>query len=127
MKSTLESQLRDIDAVRSRNPTQQREGQRQRDQLADVVHRLKFYLLDVSELYNKIAVPYNLWESSLIILYTCKHDDAALVVRLWKSIIYRIIPNVASNIDTQEFLHERRKSNIMIDKRYGTAIDRSTL
>ena len=29
----------------------------------------------------------------------------------------RIIPTVAANIDAQEFLHERRKSNIIIDKR----------
>mmetsp|Transcript_24760 Transcript_24760/g.36519 ORF Transcript_24760/g.36519 Transcript_24760/m.36519 type:complete len:1559 (+) Transcript_24760:131-4807(+) len=113
VSNTLRKELQDID-----RQVVSQEGKRQRDQLADIVHRLRYQLVDVSELYNNVTEPYMLWESNLVILCTCKHDDPGLAKRLWKSIIYRIVPKKASDVDVQEFLDEqRRKSNVMVDKR----------
>jgi hypothetical protein len=64
-------------------------AKQQKEMLRDVVHQLTNRLLDVSTLYNSIAQPYLLWESSLLILHICKFDDIKLVNKLWKSIIYR--------------------------------------
>ena len=65
------------------------ESERQFRLLQENVNHLQNRLFTVSDLYNQISEPYKLWEFSLIIIYLCKHDDLALVNRLWKSIIYR--------------------------------------
>ncbi|CAM9200412.1 unnamed protein product, partial [Ectocarpus fasciculatus] len=60
--------------------------------LEDIVSRLGDRLWSVSELYNHVTEPYELWDLSLIILHSCKHDDPQLIRSLWISVIYRIVP-----------------------------------
>ena len=94
------------------------EAVRQKSLLESIVTRMEQHLIDISELYNKITEPYKLWEASLMILAISQHDDAALVTKLWRSIIYRLVPWQASSKEAQEMLENKRQSNILIDKRF---------
>lgn len=65
------------------------DAKKQLDNLNSVLTRISSQLVDVSYLYNSVTEPYKLWEYSLLVLFICKHDDSALVSRLWRSIIFR--------------------------------------
>ncbi len=65
------------------------DAKKQLDNLNSVLARISSQLVDVSYLYNSVTEPYKLWEYSLLVLFICKHDDSALVSRLWRSIIFR--------------------------------------
>lgn len=77
--------------------------------LEDVVLRLSDRLWSVSELYNQVTEPYELWDISLTILHTCKHDDPPLIRKLWTSIIYRAIPMRSEIPEIQQFFVEKRR------------------
>jgi hypothetical protein len=53
------------------------------------VHKLRFKLLTISELYHEICVPYKLWDISLLLLHASKSGEAELIAKLWRSFIYR--------------------------------------
>jgi nuclear pore complex protein Nup155 len=50
------------------------------------IKKLNYTLVAVSELYNEYAHPMNMYESCLMVLYTCRHDDTNHIQMLWKSI-----------------------------------------
>jgi hypothetical protein len=83
-------------------------------EVSDLISQLSTSLVSVSELYNKATEPYKLWELSLMILHTCKHDDAELINKLWLSIIYRIVPFRSKNIIVNKILEEKRRSCLPI-------------
>eukprot|EP00698_Gefionella_okellyi_P004934 TRINITY_DN14557_c0_g1_i1.p1 TRINITY_DN14557_c0_g1~~TRINITY_DN14557_c0_g1_i1.p1 ORF type:complete len:1315 (+),score=335.24 TRINITY_DN14557_c0_g1_i1:93-4037(+) len=58
-------------------------------EIARAVEELDLQLYSVSELYNKFANHFNLWEVSLAIVNCAGHDDQALIRRLWDKIIQK--------------------------------------
>ena len=80
-----------------------------RQLLEDIVHRLSDRLWPVSELYNQVTDPYELWDLSLIILHSCKHDDPELIRKLWMSIIYKNVPCRSTITVVQNFLEDKKK------------------
>jgi hypothetical protein len=81
-----------------------------RSDVNTLISQLSTSLVSVSELYNKATEPHKLWELSLMILHTCKHDDAELINKLWLSIIYRIVPSRSKNVIVHKILDEKRRS-----------------
>jgi hypothetical protein len=66
------------------------EGQRRSlDLMERAVQRVQLRLLPITALFHDICNPYKLWDICLLILGVSKHDDPALVARLWLSFIYR--------------------------------------
>ena len=60
-------------------------------QLRDVLFRLRFTMLDLTEIYQSACTPYYLWNLALFIIQFSQLDDASRVAKLWKSIIYRYL------------------------------------
>eukprot|EP01038_Epipyxis_sp_PR26KG_P007824 gene7824-10628_t len=93
--------------------------QRNFKQMQETVHKLKYTLLSITILYNDVSVPYKLWEVCLMLLHASKTSNPDMVKRLWKSIIYRLVPDVAENESCVEFLKIKRESGeIDVDKRH---------
>ena len=57
--------------------------------LRDVLFRLHFKLLDLTEIYQSACAPYHLWSLALYIIQFSQLDDAGRIAKLWRSIIYR--------------------------------------
>jgi len=72
------------------------------------VHRLRFKLLGITELYHDICGPYKLWDVSLLLLNASKTGDHDLVAKLWRSLIYRYVPIRSSSGEGQQFLRSKR-------------------
>eukprot|EP00429_Kryptoperidinium_foliaceum_P002403 CAMPEP_0176014878 /NCGR_PEP_ID=MMETSP0120_2-20121206/7048_1 /TAXON_ID=160619 /ORGANISM="Kryptoperidinium foliaceum, Strain CCMP 1326" /LENGTH=1749 /DNA_ID=CAMNT_0017347829 /DNA_START=181 /DNA_END=5427 /DNA_ORIENTATION=+ len=53
----------------------------------ETTKELQFTLLTASRLLNEFAMPYDLYESCLLILHACKHSESQLIEQLWKSIL----------------------------------------
>ena len=68
--------------------------ERARD-LERVCQTLESRLVGVSELYNDVASRYGMWDVCLATLKVCGHDDEPLAVKLWTSLIKRLVPNNA--------------------------------
>ena len=61
------------------------------DAMQSAVQRVRCKLLSISELFHEVCLPYKLWDLCLLILHVSKHSDADLIVRLWRSFIYRFV------------------------------------
>jgi hypothetical protein len=91
---------------------------RSMDALSDIILKLKVKLVSISSLFNDIAMPYKLWEISLLLMHTTRTDNPQLAMKLLRSIIYRIIPQNAETPEGKFFLStQRTESNIFIDLR----------
>jgi hypothetical protein len=89
------------------------------DALTSLVLALKTQLKTISELYLQATEPYKLWDQSLHLLHAAKSDDFALLVRLWRSVIYRIVPARSNVFEIKMFLDSKRSSQFIdIDFRY---------
>ena len=62
---------------------------RQVQQMHRAEERCRSQLLGVTELFQDICLPYKLWEACLLLLHVSKHDGLDLILRLWRSIVYR--------------------------------------
>lgn len=117
-KSVLYQLSSELDTIKVVTSGADAEAIRQKALLESTVQRMSRHLIDISELYNKITEPYKLWDASLMILAVSQHDDPALIAKLWRSVIYRLVPWQASGRDVQEVLENKRQSNMLLDKRY---------
>jgi nuclear pore complex protein Nup155 len=52
----------------------------------DEVDKLSHSLLSVNELFNKYAMPCDMYENCLLLLHVCRHDDVVHIQKFWKSI-----------------------------------------
>lgn len=50
------------------------------------VHALGHELLSVNDLFNKYAMPFDMYENCLLLLHICRHDDVSYIQRFYKSI-----------------------------------------
>lgn len=83
-----------------------------------IVRKSKYNLLSISELFQEISVPYKLWDMCLMLLHVSKHQDVVLINRLWRSFIYRLVPDTSITNEAQQFLTLMRdKSRIEEDTR----------
>ena len=57
------------------------------DLSAEMIDKLKWTLLPVSELFNDYAAHLGLYSNCLQILHACHHDDVGTIHRLWKNVI----------------------------------------
>lgn len=60
------------------------------DAMQGAVRLVRFKLLTISELFHEVCQPYKQWDLCLLILHVSKHSDADLIVRLWRSFIFRL-------------------------------------
>lgn len=108
----------DLEAIYSFGQVYEGAQKREIDALANLVQSLKFRLKSMSELFLQATEPYKLWDISLQLLFAAKSDDSALIARLWKSVIYRIIPDNSDVFEIGLFLQMKRSpQNIDIDLR----------
>ena len=105
------ARVRDLDELLAVARLQQRCLRRARDLLHDarrqvapderardlerVCQTLETRLVGVSELYNDVASRYGMWDVCLATLKVCGHDDEPLAVKLWTSLIKRLVPKNA--------------------------------
>eukprot|EP01041_Mallomonas_annulata_P001647 gene1647-3186_t len=93
-------------------------GKRSLQILEDVVDCLGKGLVDINYLYNKAAFPYKQWDICLCALGLAEEGDAATIVQLWRSLIYRVVPLTARSQEIQSMLQDRRRSlNLLEDRR----------
>jgi nuclear pore complex protein Nup155 len=52
----------------------------------DEVDKLSHSLLSVNDLFNKYAMPCDMYENCLLLLHVCRHDDVGHIQKFWKSI-----------------------------------------
>ena len=57
------------------------------DDIQSAMLRLNSSLLDISQLYQNYAEPFDLWECQLAILHCSGHHDPHLVETMWSNII----------------------------------------
>lgn len=89
------------------------------DELVNLVTSLRTRLKTISELYLQAAEPYKLYDIALQLLFAARADDQALVGRLWRSFIYRLVPDSAEGDTPKLFLQSKRDpQHIDIDQRY---------
>eukprot|EP00980_Cylindrotheca_fusiformis_P001996 scaffold443_cov125-Cylindrotheca_fusiformis.AAC.45 len=50
------------------------------------VHALGHKLLSVNDLFNKYAMPFDMYENCLLLLHICRHDDKSYIQSFWKSL-----------------------------------------
>ncbi|KAL6064256.1 Nucleoporin 155 [Balamuthia mandrillaris] len=77
------------------------------NELEDAKRSLDYELLSISELYNKYAKKYGLWESCLAILKCSGHNDPALVKKFWENIVLEELYNADSPDYTVDSLRTR--------------------
>lgn len=71
----------------------------------ELLQALEMTLVLVSDLFNEYTAPLNLYEMSLRILHSCRHQDTALIETLWKSVICQeILPCSTNSEATYNFL-----------------------
>jgi hypothetical protein len=113
--SVLSSDLEGITSIGGDLDAAQR---RSVDALASLVRSLRYRLKSIGDLYLEATEPYKLWENSLQLLFAAKSDDYSLIVRLWKSVIYRLVPEHSDNFEMRLFLQSKRTpQNIEVDAR----------
>lgn len=54
-----------------------------------IIHQLHMQLMTISDIFNQVTQPFHLWDLSLLMLQTSKHEDNEMIQRLWRSIVYR--------------------------------------
>ncbi|KAH8054728.1 hypothetical protein JL722_8675 [Aureococcus anophagefferens] len=69
--------------------------------LERVAATLEERLVGVSELYNDVASRYGMWDLCLVTLKVCGHDDEPLAVKLWTSLLRRLVPRRARDASAQ--------------------------
>ena len=65
-------------------------------EIQNALAKLNAELLDISQLYQDFAEPYQLWESQLGILHCAGHHEPKLVENLWENIIEEELNNGAA-------------------------------
>jgi len=101
------------------NYIQYNENQRrQLDKMEKAVYHTLNKLLTIAELFHDICLPYKKWDICILLLYSSKNQNLELIKKLWKSLIYRIVPDHGNKQESQDFLRFKRDlSNIEIDNR----------
>jgi nuclear pore complex protein Nup155 len=80
----------------------------------DQLSFLETKLVNVSDLYNIFACPLAMYDVCLAIIQTCKYDDEATVLKLWKSIICEeIIPCRTENAQILSFLSQFKEASML--------------
>lgn len=75
---------------------------------------LQYTLVNVSELYNNFACDLNLFDVCLLILETCRQNEAGSINRLWKSIICEeVIPCQTSSQSVIDFLTMLKQGSVL--------------
>ena len=108
--NALNAELEAINSANANYDAQQRRGI---DALANLVKSLRYRLKSISELYLEVTEPYKLWDLSLQLLFAAKSEDYSLVVRLWRSLIYRIVPDRSDVFEVGLFIQAKRSSQVI--------------
>ena len=67
---------------------------------------LSYSLLNSSDLFNQFTARFDLYDICLLILHSCRHNDAAKITTLWRSIICKeILPCRTQSSDVEDFLN----------------------
>jgi len=75
---------------------------------------LETKLVNVSDLYNVFACPLAMYDVCLVIIQTCKYNDEATVLKLWKSIICEeILPCRTENSEVLSFLTQFKENSLL--------------
>lgn len=53
----------------------------------EAMQALSFKLLSVNDLFNKYAMPFDMYENCLLLLHVCRHDDVSYIQKFWKSLL----------------------------------------
>jgi hypothetical protein len=88
--------------------------------LEEIFRRLLLSLFSSSDLLHKIALPYNLWEYCLQLLNTddlIVDRDPIFITTLWKSYIFKMIPQKAKTIIGKDFLKFKRNFSLLITEK----------
>ena len=70
-------------------------GSHNRNEINAALAKLNSDLLDISQLFQDYAEPYNLWECQLSILHCAGHHDPMLVEKMWDNIIDKELTDTA--------------------------------
>jgi nuclear pore complex protein Nup155 len=62
-------------------------GSHNRNEINAALAKLNSDLLEISQLFQDFAEPYNLWECQLSILHCAGHNDPMMVEKMWENII----------------------------------------
>ena len=76
--------------------------------LKKLVERMDRTLMEYQEMYEEITKEFYLWEQCLEIIHNCNHDDEGTIQRLWRSIIFRLIPCEGDNVELQRCIKQWR-------------------
>lgn len=80
----------------------------------DQLSILEMKLVNVSDLYNIFACPLAMYDLCLAIIQTCKYDDEATVLKLWKSIICEeILPCRTESDDVVSFFTQFKENSLL--------------
>lgn len=83
----------------------------------DKLMKMEKTLLHVSDLYNDYAAELNLFGMCLRIMLSCRHDEAATIERIWKSIVCQeILPCATKSEATYNFLQNLLNGSL-VDER----------
>ncbi|KAH8074415.1 hypothetical protein JL721_1975 [Aureococcus anophagefferens] len=82
--------------------------------LERVAATLEERLVGVSELYNDVASRYGMWDLCLVTLKVCGHDDEPLAVKLWTSLLRRLV-GAARDASDLEKLHALANAADVLD------------
>lgn len=83
-------------------------SQAEQDSLRRTVHSLRYKLVDISQLFGVVCLPYKLWELCIKLLHASNSEDPELTARLWRSLIYRQVPEEARSGESRQFLRAQR-------------------
>eukprot|EP00981_Chlorochromonas_danica_P004316 scaffold867_cov176-Ochromonas_danica.AAC.3 len=90
------------------------------DTMQQHVFKLQLKLLDVNTLFHEICLRYRMWDICIMLIHVCAIQDFNLLARLWRSFIYRLVPEKADNKENQLFLKKKRESGRLdIDRRHS--------
>jgi nuclear pore complex protein Nup155 len=78
------------------------------------MHILSSSLVNVSDLYNDYAAPLALYDLCLAIMQTCRCDDTATIITLWRSILCEeLLPCRTGSKEVQIFMNSLQRGSMM--------------
>jgi hypothetical protein len=61
---------------------------RELENMEEYLHKLEYQLLNITNLYE-ICLRYRMWDYNILILQLSKQSEMEIILKLWKSFIYR--------------------------------------
>lgn len=78
---------------------------------------LKMKIVSVSDLYNLYACPMGMYDICLSIVQSCKYDDDATILMLWKSVMCEeLLPCRTGNTEVVSFFDKFKENSMLEDQ-----------